>query len=80
MVGGLGVSLLIALPAGILAASRRNSWADVSVSGLATALMAVPNFWFGILLMLLFAVKLQWLPTTGYVEPHEDLGRSSSTW
>jgi peptide/nickel transport system permease protein len=75
MVGGLTVSLLIALPSGIIAASRRNSWVDVGVSGLATGLMAVPNFWFGILLMLLFAVKLQWLPTTGYVEPHEDLGR-----
>ena len=74
MLGGVTVSLLIAIPAGLLAATRRKSWADHGVTSLATLAMAVPNFWLGILLMLLFGVMLGWLPTTGFVEPREDFG------
>lgn len=72
MLGGLAVSLLIAVPSAIVAATHRASWIDLGVSTLATVSMAVPNFWFGILLMLLFAVTLGWLPTTGFVEPTEN--------
>jgi peptide/nickel transport system permease protein len=72
MVGGLVVSLLIALPCGLIAATHRASWIDLGVSTLATVSLAVPSFVFGILLMLVFAVALGWLPTTGFVEPQED--------
>jgi peptide/nickel transport system permease protein len=72
MLGGVSVSLLIAIPAGIIAATHRRSWSDHGVTSLATLAMAVPNFWLGILLMLLFGVMLGWLPTTGYTEPQDD--------
>ena len=66
------ISVLIALPLGILSALRPWSWIDFL--GLLTAQLglAVPSFWLGILLMLLFAVKLQWLPLLGYVEFSEN--------
>ena len=72
MAGGLAVSLAIALPCGLVAATHRGSWVDLAVSTLATVSLAVPSFFFGILLMLVFAVALGWLPTTGFVEPGED--------
>jgi peptide/nickel transport system permease protein len=72
MAGGLAVSLAIALPCGLIAATHRRSWVDLGVSTLATVSLAVPSFFFGILLMLVFAVALGWLPTTGFVEPGED--------
>jgi peptide/nickel transport system permease protein len=72
MAGGLAVSLAIALPCGLVAATHRRSWVDLGVSTLATVSLAVPSFFFGILLMLVFAVALGWLPTTGFVEPGED--------
>jgi peptide/nickel transport system permease protein len=61
----LGLSVLIAVPLGILAALRRNSVWDslsliISLSG-----QALPVFWFGILLIILFAVTLRWLPASG---------------
>lgn len=76
MLGGLAVSLLIALPAGIISASRRASWADIALTSGATVLMAMPSFWLGILLIILFAVNLGWLPATGYISPTEDLLQS----
>ena len=60
------IALAIALPAAILAAARRNSWFDWAVSGFVTAGMAVPSFWLGIMLMILFSVRLGWLPAAGY--------------
>ena len=66
------LAIVIAIPAGVLAAIRRNSLLDrlmmvVSISG-----VAIPSFFFGILLILLFAVVLGWLPSGGYVDFGED--------
>lgn len=61
------VSLVIAIPAGVLAAVRRNSAWDLLASGVSLCGLSVPNFWLGIMLILLFSVRLGWLPASGYV-------------
>ena len=63
----LVISVLIALPLGIFSALRPWSWIDFFSLFAAQLGLAIPSFWLGILLMLLFAVKLQWLPLLGYV-------------
>lgn len=62
----LALSTLIAFPAGILAASRRNSAADISVMGATQLGVAIPNFWFAMILVLLFAVNLRWFSAGGF--------------
>jgi peptide/nickel transport system permease protein len=57
----------IGLPVGILAARRRGSFADTAVMVVAQLGVAIPNFWFGMLLVLLFSVTLRWLPPGGFV-------------
>ena len=71
-------SLVIALPAGLLAALKRRHWQGFLVNALAQVGMAIPVFWGGILLVLLFAVKLRWLPANGYVPLSQDLGKWAS--
>jgi peptide/nickel transport system permease protein len=61
------VSLLIALPAGIIAAVRPNSWQDYTAMMTAMAGVSLPEFFLGVLLFLLFALVLGWLPVAGYV-------------
>ncbi|MCT4556623.1 MAG: ABC transporter permease [Pelagimonas sp.] len=60
------LSTLMALPAGILAASRRGRSVDAGVMGATQLGIAIPNFWFAMLLVLLFAIKLRWLPSGGF--------------
>ena len=57
----------IGIPAGVIAAARRGRPADAGVMGAAQIGLAVPNFWLGLLLILLFAVRLGWLPASGFV-------------
>jgi peptide/nickel transport system permease protein len=61
------LAVAIALPAGVFAAVRRNTGWDVLVSGLSLGGLSVPNFWLGIMLILLLSVRLSWLPASGYV-------------
>ena len=61
------LSVVIGLPLGILAARKRGSLADTGLVVLAQLGVAIPNFWFGMLLVLLFAVTLHWLPPGGFV-------------
>jgi peptide/nickel transport system permease protein len=68
------VSVVIGLPIGIVAAMRRGKATDTALMVLAQTGVAVPNFWFGMLLTLLFAVTLRWLPTGGFVPWQEDAG------
>ena len=63
---GLGVGLAIALPLGILAALRRHSLVDNLCTVVAVAGQAMPIFWLGIILIILFAVRLRLLPASGY--------------
>jgi peptide/nickel transport system permease protein len=71
-IGSFLVALLIAVPAGILSATRRGSAIDYSSTLFALGGMSVPSFWLAMLFIILFAVKLQWLPASGYVPFSED--------
>jgi len=62
----LALSTLIAFPVGILAAVRRNSAADVGIMGATQVGLAVPNFWFAMLLVLLFSITLRWFSAGGF--------------
>jgi peptide/nickel transport system permease protein len=70
------ISLLIALPAGIISALRPNSLADAGATLAALSGVAVPHFFLGVLLIYAFAVWLRILPPSGYVAPWEDLGQN----
>ena len=61
------VALLIAAPAGILAAIRPRSWIDQGSTAFALLGISMPSFWLGIMLVLLFALQLRWLPPSGYL-------------
>ncbi len=69
-------SLLLAIPLGVIAAIKRNSWIDFSAMGFAILGISLPNFWAGIMFVLIFAVYLGWLPSIGYVSPIADFGKS----
>ena len=62
----LALSTLLAFPAGIWAASRRGGAVDTTVMGLTQLGIAIPNFWFALLLVLLFAVNLGWFSAGGF--------------
>ncbi len=68
----LAISLAISIPAGIVAATRRNSSADYAASFLALCGLSMPSFWLGILLILAFSVYLPIFPASGYVSPLVD--------
>jgi len=70
----LALSTLIAIPVGIFAAARRGKAGDVSIMGFTQVGVAVPNFWFALLLVYLFAVWLRWVPAGGFP------GWSSGLW
>jgi peptide/nickel transport system permease protein len=71
-VAALLIGLVIALPAGIVSAVRQGRPIDYVTSGFAQVGVSVPDFWFGILLILLFSATLGWLPPFGYVSPLAD--------
>ena len=62
----LTLTILIAFPAGIIAATRRGSAADMSVMGITQLGIAIPNFWFAMLMVLVFAINLGWFSAGGF--------------
>ena len=73
------VALVLTLPVGILAAARRGGPFDRIVTGIAAAGISLPAFWFGLLLQIVFAIGLGWLPSSGRTTPgagdlHDRLG------
>ncbi len=73
---GIGLSIVIAVPLGTLAAVRRNSATDYSAQITSLIGISIPEFWFAILCVLTFALYLGWLPSSGYASPVDDLQKS----
>jgi peptide/nickel transport system permease protein len=71
------VALLIAIPVGVLAAVRRNTAWDYLASSLSLCGVSIPNFWLGIMLILLLSVRLRWLPASGFVPFFQDPGANT---
>ncbi len=73
------LALLIGIPAGLIAAVKRNTWLDHGVMGISLTGYSMPIFWWGLLLILLFSVQLGWTPVSGriavqyYIEPRTGL-------
>ncbi len=73
------IALCIGVPAGILSAVKRNTAWDYVANLIGLAGLSTPNFWLGIMLILLVSVKLGWLPPSGYVPLTEDWRQSLAT-
>jgi peptide/nickel transport system permease protein len=67
------IALVISIPAGIVSAVYKGSALDTGATVFALTGLSTPNFWLGIMLILLFSVELGWLPASGYVSPFENL-------
>lgn len=70
------IAACVAVPAGLIAAWRQNKAADLAITAGATLLLSIPSFWLGLLLLLLFGLKLKWLPVIGYVPFSENFGQA----
>ena len=66
------LTLLLGLASGILAAMRQNTWVDQAAMIFAMIGISLPNFWLGLMMIVLFSVHLGWLPTGGYVPLEQD--------
>jgi peptide/nickel transport system permease protein len=66
------IGALIGIVTGVIAAVRRGKLSDYLSNGVALVGLSIPHFWLGLLLIILFAVKLDWLPSGGYVPFSED--------
>jgi peptide/nickel transport system permease protein len=88
----IAFSLVVAVPLGVLAAVRRRSWVDNTLTASSLFGLSMPNFWFALLLISLFSLRLGWLPTSGtgegsfvgrweyFVMPVLVLGLSTIPW
>jgi peptide/nickel transport system permease protein len=72
MVGGTVIAVIIAVPAGVLAAIHNSTKWDHLATGFVVLGISVPTFWLGLVAILIFAVYLGWLPSIGYTSPLED--------
>src|SRR5205814_9747068 len=65
----LGMSTLLGVAIGVVAALNRGKWLDAPVMTIAFLGQVIPSFWLGLMLIVLFAVELRWLPTSGIGTP-----------
>ena len=68
-IASIVVAIFIGIPAGIISALKQNSITDISTTSVVLLGMSIPHFWLGAMLILLFAVDLQWLPVSGLSAP-----------
>lgn len=73
------IALVIGIPMGIISAVRKESLLDYSANAVGLAGLSIPNFWLGIMMILLFSVQLGWLPASGFVKPSESLSQNLAT-
>ncbi|MFK3973464.1 ABC transporter permease [Pseudomonas sp. NPDC087358] len=73
------IALLIGIPTGVISAVRKGTATDYAANVFALSGISIPHFWLGILLIMIFAVKLQWLPASGFVPLGEDVGQNLKT-
>jgi peptide/nickel transport system permease protein len=71
------ISIILGVPAGIISAVRRGTWVDTAVTTLANLGITVPQFWLGVILMLVFGLWAGWLPIFGYTSPFDDFWMST---
>jgi peptide/nickel transport system permease protein len=71
----VALASLVAVPAGFIAALRQNSRLDFTLVSIAALLLSIPTFWLGLVILLIFGLKLGWLPVVGYVSVAEDPSR-----
>lgn len=72
----VALATAIAVPVGLIAAWKQNRTIDVAIVAGATLLLSVPSFWLGLLLLLLFGLRLGWLPVVGYVSFGDSVGQA----
>ena len=73
------IAVCIGVPMGVLSAVKKNSFWDYAANGIGLAGLSTPNFWLGIMLILVVSVQLGWLPPSGYVPLTEDWRQSLAT-
>jgi len=69
----VSIAVAVAVPAGMIAAWRQNSVIDVVAVSLATLLLSIPSFWLGLIMLVIFGLKLGWVPVLGFVGFDKDL-------
>jgi peptide/nickel transport system permease protein len=72
LLGSMIFALALSIPLGVLSAVKRGTFVDRAAMGFVSAGLAIPGFWLGLTLILIFSVRLQWLPASGYVPFRED--------
>jgi peptide/nickel transport system permease protein len=73
------IALVIGIPTGVISAVRKGTSVDYAANVFALSGISIPHFWLGILLIMIFAVKLQWLRASGFVPLGEDVGQNLKT-
>lgn len=76
VVTAIVLATLLAIGVGLIAAAHRGRPFDRAITGFATVSMAIPSFWLGLMLILVFGVQLQWLPVIGYVPLSDGLAEA----
>lgn len=78
VVVAVGLAVLIAVPAGMFAAWKQNSIADLAVVATSTLLLSIPSFWLGLIILLFFGLQLNWFPIVGFVSFDVDFVKALS--